>query len=105
MDQGLWHPNLPKLPIQKAFERSRKMMVQQQQAPAFTAAIPLHIPECPVASEKQLVATLRRADNGCNNVDIVVNTCPIIPVEHVESTPPMQYWTHTEANVIVSFCD
>ncbi|KAL3094437.1 hypothetical protein niasHT_025913 [Heterodera trifolii] len=40
------------------------------------------------------MAALKRADNG-----VVISKCPIIPLQHLEATPPMQFWTHTEVNI------
>uniref|UniRef100_A0A6V7VSD2 [histone H3]-lysine(27) N-trimethyltransferase n=1 Tax=Meloidogyne enterolobii TaxID=390850 RepID=A0A6V7VSD2_MELEN len=73
-----------------AFESSRKISPQM----ANFNFVPLQIPEYNQVKDNQSTI-LRRAETGS-----VVNKCPVIPLEHVESTPPMQYWTHTEANVI-----
>jgi len=56
----------------------------------------LQIPVSPKVNEKQ-AAVLRKADTNA-----VVMKCPILSVDHVEGTPTMQYWTHTEVNIIVS---
>ncbi|KAF7637383.1 hypothetical protein Mgra_00003128 [Meloidogyne graminicola] len=75
----------------KSFEESRNVSKQMSDFNYI-----LQIPEYTQMKDNQTVV-LRRAETG-----FIVNKCPIIPLEHVESTPPMQYWTHTETNVIVS---
>jgi len=91
--KGWWGVKLMKVFIfQKSFESSRKISPKT----VNFNFIPLQIPEYNQVKDNQSTI-LRRAETGS-----VVNKCPVIPLEHVESTPPMQYWTHTEANVIVS---
>lgn len=69
-----------------------------------------------VASEIQTLHEFDLIENNTISADVDVTMvrnvttgtvlrCPTIPLEAIQSTPPMQYWTLTEANVIVSSLD
>lgn len=82
----------------KAFENSRKIAATisiKQASSSHFKINSLNIPTYIMHNEKFPTAILRRVDTN-----LIVNKAPLIPIGHIESTPRMQYWTHTEANII-----
>ncbi|KAI1711611.1 SET domain-containing protein [Ditylenchus destructor] len=73
-----------------AFNKARQPLRYQTHNGAYPVAFELHEN---VARNQQL-AFLRNENNA------VVQRCSVIPLEHIESTPAMQYWTLTEVNII-----
>ncbi|KAI1701272.1 SET domain-containing protein [Ditylenchus destructor] len=71
-----------------AFSKARQPLKYQTHNGAYPVPFELHEN---VARNQQL-AFLRNENNA------VVQRCSVIPLEHIESTPAMQYWTLTEAN-------
>lgn len=85
----------PKFLSQNAFKRSREAAIAANARHAGFEVAPLVLRELAPIRDRPMAA-FRRADTNS-----VVNKCPVIPLEHLESTPAMQYWTHTEVNINV----
>uniref|UniRef100_A0A183BJI1 SMI1_KNR4 domain-containing protein n=1 Tax=Globodera pallida TaxID=36090 RepID=A0A183BJI1_GLOPA len=78
----------------KAFKKARIEALKPPLAVQPLEITPLVLRELKPIKDRPMAA-LKRADaNGT-----VSSKCPIIPLEHLEATPSMQYWTHTEVNI------
>ncbi|KAI3414063.1 Histone-lysine N-methyltransferase ezh2 [Globodera pallida] len=78
----------------KAFKKARIEALKPPLAVQPLEITPLVLRELKPIKDRPM-AVLKRADaNGT-----VSSKCPIIPLEHLEATPSMQYWTHTEVNI------
>uniref|UniRef100_A0A183BJI0 [histone H3]-lysine(27) N-trimethyltransferase n=1 Tax=Globodera pallida TaxID=36090 RepID=A0A183BJI0_GLOPA len=81
----------------KAFKKARIEALKPPLAVQPLEITPLVLRELKPIKDRPMAA-LKRADaNGT-----VSSKCPIIPLEHLEATPSMQYWTHTEVNINIT---